>query len=87
MKFHDPDVQWRFRITGGEHILTVGSEDDRIRLVFTREELQQIFAQYAESQLTDRQWITGRSCRLRPKDNAWLKPPPCAPSPPATGLR
>jgi hypothetical protein len=55
--FHDPHVRWTAKPSAEGFCLTIGSEKDRIRLVFTREEIQQFFAQYAESQLADRGWL------------------------------
>jgi hypothetical protein len=56
--FHDPKVKWTFRLIEDNYTLTIGSEKDRIRIIFSTEELQQIFAQYAESMLNDRVWIS-----------------------------
>jgi hypothetical protein len=55
--FHDPSVQWTVKSTSEGFALTIGSEKDRICIVFTTEDIQQFFAQYAESQLAARAWL------------------------------
>jgi hypothetical protein len=55
--FHDPQVRWKATPVPEGFCLTIGSDTDRICLVFTMEEMQQLCAQYAESQLADRAWL------------------------------
>jgi hypothetical protein len=50
--FHDPAVQWTAKRTAEGLCLTIGSEHDRILVVFSTEEMQQFVAQYADSQLS-----------------------------------